>query len=268
MIELNMPDEVYHSRPELSSTGARRLLESPARYQWDKTHRTQKREFDVGHAVHAKVLGTGAVVDVLDFDNFRTKAAQEARDAAYAAGLVPMLRKDMRPIEGMSEAVLSHPKARALFEQAGNPEVSVFATDPETGVDVKARFDYLPDFTVTDPTTVDLKTARSASPEGFAKSVAEYRYDIQQEWYLNAYSIETGDHSARMQFVVVETAPPYLVGVYPLADEFAELGRGRVRDALNLYAECLAADRWPGYPLDADPLQPPSWLMFQEGAIV
>ena len=263
----DMPEHEYHAHPALSSTGARRILESPARFKWDQTHRVQKRDFDVGHAVHAKVLGVGSPVEVLDFDSFRTKASQEARDAAYEAGRVPMLAKDMYPINAMTEAVLSHRVARELFEQPGHAEASVFATDPETDVGMRARFDYLPDFTAPTPTAVDLKTAVNASPDGFAKVAAEYRYDIQEEWYRLTYSLAGGDFGMPFKFVVVEKRAPYLVGVYSLAQEFAELGRGRVRDALNVYAECLATDMWPGYPVDVDPLQPPTWLIFAEGVI-
>jgi hypothetical protein len=181
---------------------------------------------------------------------------------------VPVKEAEAAEIHGMVEAVLRHPRARELFEQSGTAEASVFATDPDSGVEMRARFDYLPDFTVDNPCTVDLKTtARDASPEGFAKTVAEHRYDIQQEWYLQAYAAATGDFMARMCFVVVEKEPPYLVGVYPLATEFAELGRKKVRQALDLYAACSTADTWPGYHLNPDPLQPPTWLMFQEGAI-
>jgi hypothetical protein len=264
----DMSDEEYHRRPELSSTGARKLLESPAKFAYAQTHpQPHKQAFDVGHAVHARVLGVGSPVEVLDYDSYRTKAAQDARDAAYTAGLVPMLAKDMGPINGMVEAVLAHPAAKALLEQDGTPETSLFATDPDTGVEMRARFDYLPSFSVADPWTVDLKTARDASPDGFARAAGEHRYDIQQEFYLHAYGIVTGDYTARMKFVAVEKEPPYLVGVYPLSLEFAELGRAKVRQALETYAACKAADIWPGYPSDADPLQPPTWLAFLEGVI-
>jgi hypothetical protein len=142
----------------------------------------------------------------------------------------------------------------------------VFGTDPDTGVAMRARFDYLPKPDLDD-CTVDLKTARDASPDGFAKAVAEHRYDIQQEFYLHLYAIMTGDFMARMKFVAVEKEPPFLVGVYELATEFAEMGRRKVRQALETYAACSAAGLWPGYPMNPEPLQPPTWLMFSEGLI-
>lgn len=262
----NLPEEDYHSRTELSSTGARQLLESPARFRYNQDHlQPHKAAFDLGTAVHSKVLGVGSDVMVLDFDSYRTKDAQTARDEAYAAGLVPMLAKDMHGVDDMTEAVLAHPSARLLFEQPGSAEASVFATDPGTGVDVRARFDYLPDFTAENPICVDLKTTgKTADADSFMKTVSNFGYHIQQAHYLHAYATATGDWSARMKFVVVETGPPYLVAVHELAHEFAEIGDAQAKRARELFAQCTATNEWPGYPTDTDPIQPPMWMIYQD----
>jgi hypothetical protein len=272
-------DEVaYHTRPELSSTGARLILDSPARFHHRQTHpEPYKKQFDVGSAVHAKVLGIGAPISVIPADVLASNGAASTAAAkafiadARAVGSIPVKQGEADEINGMVEAVLSHPVARTLFEQPGTAEASVFATDPATGVGMRARFDYLPDLNVADPWTVDLKTtALSASPDGFSKTVSDHRYDIQQEWYLQTYALATGDFMARMKFVVVEKNAPYLVGVYPLATEYAEMARMRVAQALHIYAACMAAGdggKWPGYPTNPDPIQPPTWLMFSEGMI-
>jgi hypothetical protein len=274
-IELDLDEQEYHRHPALSSTQARKLLESPARYRYDRDHpEPPKREFDLGTAVHSKVLGVGADTvaipdDLLASNGAASTAAAKAWIAEQReAGHTPVKSSVANQVNAMAEAVLAHPVARALFEQPGNSEVSVFATDPDTGVDTRARFDFLPDFTADDPIAVDLKTSgKVASPEEFARTVANHGYFIQQEWYLYAWALATGDFTARMQFVVVEADAPHLVGVYPLAREFAEIGRMKVRQALEIYAACAAADEWPGYALRPDPLQPPTWLMFAEGAI-
>jgi len=257
----DMPDEVYHRRPELSSTGARLLLDSPAKFAYAQTHpQPHKQAFDVGHAVHARVLGVGSPVEVLDFDSYRTKAAQDARDAAYAAGLVPMLAKDMGPINGMSEAVLQHPTARVLFEQdGGTPEASLFATDPETGVEMRARFDYFARI------GVDFKTtAKSASKESFEKTVANFGYDVQEAWYQIVRRIITGEDNPFV-FVVIETEPPHLIGIHQLDVVFRGIGERRARKALETYAECVASGVWPGHPTDVQLITPPTYYLYAEG---
>ena len=273
-IVLGLDEQLYHSHDSLSSTGARKLLESPARFHYAQQHpQAPKAAFDLGTATHSKVLGTGSAAIAYPDEHLTPSGgvSTKAATVAWAAeqrdnGLTPISPADMAAVDAMAESVLAHPIARRLFAQEGDAEASVFATDTNTGVDMRARFDFLPNFTQHDPWTVDLKTtAKSAAPDQFAKTAGNFGYFIQQEWYLHAYGLATGDYRARMKFVVVETFAPYLVGVYDLAEEYAEIGRAKVRKALATYAACKAADKWPGYPLVADPLQPPNYLIYEEG---
>ena len=119
----------------------------------------------------------------------------------------------------MTEAVLAHPEARSLLEQDGNDrEVSMFAKDPETGVEMRARFDLYADI------AADLKTARDASPKGFARAAAQHGYDVQEGWYRDVRKLLTGE-LGRFRFIVVESTAPYLVGVYELDYTFADMGQ-------------------------------------------
>lgn len=256
-IVLEMPETDYHAHPALSSTNARRILDSPARYQYGLTHpQEHKPAFDLGSAVHSKVLGTGYGIEVLDFDNYRTKVAQEARDTAYAAGLIPMLRSETTVIDDMAEAVLAHQIARALLEQKGDAEASVFAHDPETGVDLRCRFDYLA------PITVDLKTsAKSASATSFAKTAAAFGYDVQEGHYGDTLHLATGERR-QMVFVVVETEAPHLVAVHQLDRDFAEMGVKKARRAREVFAECTASGIWPGHPSEITLASPPMWAVY------
>lgn len=270
----SMPEGEYHSRPELSSTGARLLLDCPARFRWAQDNPEPfKKHFDVGSAVHAKVLGVGAGVVAIPESLLASNGAASTSAAkifiaeAREAGLIPLKQAEIDEIDAISESVLAHPGAKSLLEQEGDSEASVFATDPDTGVRMRARFDFLPDFTVDDPVAVDLKTGLDASAEGFAKTAAQHRYDIQQEWYLLTYGLATGDFSLQMSFITVEKTPPYLVGVYRLGLDFQQMAHKQVLRALATFKACTENDLWPGYPLDVGPLQPPQWLYFQEGVL-
>jgi hypothetical protein len=260
---LDLPDEAYHALPELSSSQAKDLLESPARFNyWRGKRRPEKKAYDVGHAVHAKVLGVGMGIEILDFDNYRTKASQEERDAAYAAGLTPMLAREMQPINDMAEAVLKHPTAATLLAQPGNSEVSVLSTDPNTGVPVRARFDYLPYPRTPRAIALELKTTDDASPEAFVKSVIEYGYDLSQEWYRDTYLWATGEE-VEFAFMVVEKRPPYLVAHYQLPEHFAAMGSRKAIEARARFAEYTESGHWPGYSPDIEFLDPPVWAVIQ-----
>ncbi|UAJ78346.1 PD-(D/E)XK nuclease-like domain-containing protein [Leifsonia sp. ZF2019] len=267
----NLDESSYHAHPALSSTGLVKLLQAPAKYKHYRDNpEPAKKAYDVGSAVHGKVLGVGAPVTAIPAGYLAINGAASTKEAkafiqgARDAGKIPVKQAEYDEINAIAESVLAHPLARSLFEQEGQAEASVFATDPETGVQIRCRFDYLADI------CVDLKTsAGDASEEGFSRTVAkpELRYDVRQEFYLHTYGVATGEFAARMKFVVVEKTAPYLVGVHTLSEEYAEVGRMAMRKGINTYAACLETNMWPGYPTHPDPIQPPMWLLFQEGAI-
>lgn len=255
-----MSEAEYHAHPAFSSSKAKAILDSPARFKWEYVdgNREQKKAFDVGSAVHAKVLGTGYPVAVLNFANYRTGAAQAARDKARAAGQIPMLKHEMKPIDDMAEAVLAHPMARKLFELAGDSEASVFAE--HMGIELKCRFDHL---AAERPIAVDLKTTSDgASPHGFARSAAKYRYHVQRGHYLDVLKRAT-DRDAEMVFVVVETAAPHLVGVYQLTRDFADMGEAEALEARDIYKRCMDTGEWPGYSQAISLVDAPMWAVYE-----
>lgn len=267
-----MSDSDYHSDPveggSLSSSGAKTILRSPAHYIWERANRVDKTTYDVGHAVHSVVLGVGAEVVQLDYDSWRTKESQAAKEDAYANGQTPILTKDYEPIAAMSESVLAHPIARSLFEAEGKPEQSMFAQDPESGVWLRARADYLPDAGQGQTIIVDLKTSISADPRDFAKSAATYGYDIQSENYQQVLSLARGDADTSFRFIVVEKSAPYLVSVIELDAEFAMIGRARMRRAIDIFKRCREADEWGGYEEISHLIGAPRWLAFEEDLVL
>lgn len=270
----DMPEAEYHARPELSSTEARLILDSPARYRYKKDNPplvAASKKFDVGSAVHSKVLGTGyeAVmipVELLASNGaISTTAAKEFVAQVRAEGKIPLKAEEFEPIAAQAEAVLAHKGAAQLFAQPADAEVSVFATDPETGVEERGRFDFLPtDFALGAPSriAVDLKTARDASPKGFPRAVADHGYDVQGVWYPDILKLITGEE-AEMVFVAVEKEPPYLVAVHQLPRMWKEMGRTKAREARRLYAEAVASGIWSGYGDDVNLLSPPTWLIYE-----
>lgn len=272
----NLDEATYHSLPELSSTEARMLLKEggPAIYRYAKDHPpliAASKKFDIGSAVHAKVLGAGLDVAVIPDEllasngAISTKAAKEFVEDARAQGLIPLKATDFEPINGAAEAVLAHEAAKQLFGQPSDPEVSVFATDPVTDVAVRGRFDFLPTkwrLGAPSRVAVDLKTTRDASRKGFAKSIADYGYDVQRAWYLDALKWITGE-DAEMVFVAVEKEPPYLVAVHQLPTIWVEMGATKARVARRRYAECVASGKWPGYGDEVLLASPPNYLIYQ-----
>lgn len=266
-IHLDMPESIYFAHSALSSTQARQLLESPAKYHYGLTHpRADKPEFDLGHAVHALVLGRGAETVVYPPTLLgkggaaNTVAAREWADAARAKGQTPVKQEVADAVTAMAEAVLAHPMARVLLEQDADSEVSVFATDPDTDVEIRARFDKLPSGGRT-PVAVDLKTAHDASPRGFARAAAEHRYHVQRGHYMDCHRLAGGIELDGFVFVVVESTAPFLVGVYRLNSDWEALGLEEARRARRIYRECTTTNTWPGYSDSIEALIAPFWIV-------
>lgn len=265
MIDHHMTDEVYHGRPELSSTGARSLLPefggSPAKYQWNRTHPRSSKTYDIGHAVHARVLGTGLQAiaypeDLLAANGAAsTKAAKDWAAEQRANGLVPMKEVEVNVIRKVSDAVLANPEARTILETHAHRETSIFTTTPE-GVSIRARFDIY-----GGNSGADLKTTTDASPRAFMRHIVDYGYYVQAAWYADAHKYETGAELDTFKFIAVETSGPYQVAVYELDTLFQRIGTELAKKARDTYARCLDTGIWPG--IEGELLGPPNWMINQ-----
>ncbi len=261
MILYDYPEAEYHSRPELSSTGARRLLDSPARFRyWEDHPQPAKAAFDLGSAAHTKILGVGAntveypAEHLTASGNASTKVATVAWEQEQrAAGLIPISSSDARKVDAMAEAVLADADARRVLEAIGGREVTI-VTELE-GVPVRARFDMYDDINGG-----DLKTTRDASPRGFNRSVGSFGYHIQSAWYEAAHKAETGRALESFSFIVVESAAPHLVGCYDLDVMWREVAAEQTQKALALYRQCIESGIWPGY--GSRTLTAPTWAVF------
>lgn len=258
----DLDEREYHADPALSSTGARRLLESPAKFRYSLDHpQPHKDAFDLGTAVHTKVLGVGANVITYPEEHLTpsgavsTKAATvEWAEEQRANGLVVIGAAQAAQVNGMSEAVLAHPEARSFLEAISGREVSIFAEID--GVPMRARFD------IYDGTNSgDFKSARDASPRGFNTSVGRYGYNIQEQWYRDVNTAATGRELETFKFIVAETTAPYLVGVYDLDFMWEDLAKERTKRARELYRACTETNTWPGYA--SATLTPPTWAVYE-----
>ena len=261
----DLGEEDYRAHVDwLSVSGAKKLLppSCPAKFKALLGVEEHRPQFDVGKAFHAAVLGNGSEVVVVDADSWRSAAAREARDAAYTAGKVPLLIEDAAVVEAMAESVRRHDTARHLFV-GGASEVSAFWVDEATGVQCKARFDYLPEKQEGRRLIVpDLKSAVSADPGEFSRAAARFGYVMQQVHYSNALRHLGIEADPAFLFVVVEKEPPHLVNVGQFAEEDDIRATATALDkALRLYRDCTATDTWPGWPGVTD-LSLPTWHLY------
>jgi hypothetical protein len=249
-----IPDHVYHGDPvpggSLSSTGARRLLppSCPALYRWERDNPAgPKPHFDLGHAAHRLVLGTGPDLVRIDADEWRTKAVKEEVAAVRDRGGVPLKPADHDTVHAMAAAIRRHRLAATLLDPTtGQAEQTAAWVDPDTGIWCRARYDWLRTNAGPRPLIVDYKTTTSADPEAIRRTVAQYGYHQQHAHYLDG-AIELGVPDVDFLFVFQAKTPPYLVTVVSLDDHAVDIGRQLNRRAAAIYADCTTTGHWPGH---------------------
>lgn len=258
----------YHADPvpggSLSSSGARRLLSPscPALFDYERTHgQGHKTTWDIGHAAHKLVLGNGPELVLIDGD-YRSKANKERRDQAYLDGAVPLKTDEFDMVHEMAEAIRNHKVASALFNPlGGRAEQSLFWKDAETGVQRRARLDWLPFPGVGSRMIVpDYKTCADASPAGIQKAVFKYGLHQQAAFYLDAVKALGLADECAFVFIFQMKDPPYLVTPIELTDLALQIGRALNRQAIDIYRQCAETGVWPGFTDAIEYISLPGWV--------
>ena len=244
----------YHSDPAVSASHLHAISKSPAHYYArylapNRPPSIQTSAMLFGSLVHTAVLEPDELSKRYGVCPPRnTKAGKEAAAQMKADGIEAITQTDWDAAAAISEAVYDHPIAGDLLSQ-GAPEQSFWWDDKDSGLRCKCR----PDWLRSDGIVVDLKTTQDASPKGFAKSVANFRYHVQARHYLNGLEAE------RFVFIAVEKTYPYAVGVYELDGEALMEGGKLVQRDLRRIARCRELDQWPGYSYEITRLSLPLW---------
>lgn len=254
-----LPNREYHSHDSLSASGLKILAtQTPAHYRHRMDNPQHKGIFDVGTATHSLVLEDDhSLIASLEFDDWRTKAAREARDAAYADGLIPLLEKDYLVVKAMRDSVAAHPVAR-LALTGGKAEQSLF-WEHDTGTALRCRPDKLDLDSPIGPLVCDLKTTANADPRKFGKTAFDFGYHQQDPHYRDGVQKVTGQRPSFL-FILVEKQSPFLVSVVELDEEAISLGRRMNSRAIGTYNRCRESGEWPGYE-PSDPIRLPLWAV-------
>ena len=245
----------YHADPAVSASHLHAVAASPYHY-WsrflapDRPPSVQTAAMKPGSLTHCAVLEPDQLASRYGIaPDRRTNAGKAAVAAMEAAGIEAVTAPEMEQAMAMAASVRSHQAAAALLRD-GKAEQSFWFDDIATGLRCKCRPDWY-----TGNTIVDLKTTVDASPKGFAKSVAQWRYHVQQSHYL------AGTFAERFVFIAVEKSYPYAVGVYELDADAVQFGDYERRNNLQTIADCRAISEWPGYGNTIQPLSLPKWAL-------
>lgn len=235
-------DTDYHGGPGLSSTGVKRLLETPAHF---KAPPPSSDAMEFGIALHMALLEPERFAERYIFKpegmNFATKEGKAwqanagdkeiltAAEAARIQGIVQACGRSQR----WSDAVAGAELEIAAFHQDG-PALR------------KAKADiFAPDGII-----YDLKSIAGAELDSnrLGKEIADRDYHISAAWYLDVFGAALGVKLNRFVWVFASKAPPYAIRFVPITAEMLRIGRLECARAQALYVECMKTDTWPAYP--------------------
>jgi exodeoxyribonuclease VIII len=110
----------------------------------------------------------------------------------------------------------------------------------------------------------DLKTAVSASPYEFARSIANYRYHVQDAYYSDIIADVVGSMPSFM-FAVLEKPPKNVVpdsgmmAFYQLTQDEKDAGRNAWQSDMAAIAFAMDTDEWSGYADTVIEIERPQW---------
>lgn len=244
----HMPEDHYHAhKGSLSVSGAKTILRAPALFQWQQDHPVHKDVFDVGSAAHKLVLGVGAEIVEVEADSWRTKAAKEAKDAAHADGKAPILRADYEQAQAIAHEVHGHPEIGRLFA-TGAAEQSVYATDPDTGIPLRCRPDWLTETNDGRPVCIDVKSTAKGTHErdllGRYGAIAKFGYHQSADFYSHVLGLAGVRVDALFGLLFVSKSGVPMPRLVWLDGETLYEGRRLNREAIDTYARCTESGDW------------------------
>jgi len=257
----------YHSGPGVSKSHLDAIANVSPLHYWNKYVNPERVRADptsamvMGSAVHSAVLEPDLFpteyVAAPTGINKRTNAGK-AEFAAFETankGKTVLDADDFATCLAVRDAVHRHPVASGLLT-GGQAEQSFYAIDKETGELIKCRTDYMHD---SGAMIVDLKTTDDASPNGFGKSAANFRYPVQTSWYNGVLDAAFGEHPADWVFLAVEKSPPYAIGIYFMERDLLVRAELAARRDFMRIVEAKRSGNWPDYGQTPLPLALPGW---------
>lgn len=278
-----MPMSEYVSLPALNAGTVKTLLERCPAAAWFESSfnparsRDDNAATDAGTIAHSILLeGSEDVCQVFnpeDYPNANGKgtatgwtnnAIREARDAARAAGKIPVLQDAMAEIRTLVDAArafieslrTTEPAIWQMFQpDGGRSEVTIIWREGSTLC--KARADRI----ATDYLIIgDYKSSGlSVEPDRWGRTqLVNMGYYLSAAWYRRGVRALTGKDPSYV-FLCGELDPPFLHSLIGVDPAGLELGDEKIGSGLREWQRCAAANHWPAYPNRVAYPEIPAW---------
>lgn len=204
----------------------------------------------IGNAAHLAMIGRGKDIAEAKFDNFKTKASQEFRDAPENAGKVVILSKHLDRARAMIAAASYQLEAVGWREAFRVGQGEVMLAWKEGDLWFRTLIDWLsPDALIV----TDFKTSGlNCAPHAIASMIEKAGWHIQSAMHERGLDVLApgGAGKRKFRFVAQENEPPYAMAAVELSEHWLTMGRKQLQRAVDIWSDCMAAKMWPGYPAE------------------
>ena len=268
-----LPAAQYHAgpcdTPELSQSLIKTLLSKSPLHAWVQHPKLnpqykpyESERFDAGTAAHSILLEGEDDIVIVDAEDWRTKAAKEARESARQAGKTALLTRHYfaaKEMAVLAQEFIARTALAGIFE-AGQAEQSALWIEPvgDWSIWCKARMDLKAPGVI-----LDYKTTSASNPGDFMRSsMTAFGYDVQDSFYRRG--MKALGEECEFVFLVQEDTAPYACYLVTASESMREMAEHKVNRAIKLWGECLASNVWPAYGVKPHLAQAPAWAMTEE----
>ena len=244
----------YHSdpcdAPSLNYSTAKTIINMSPWHAWKQHPKLGGDPFnaspkmDMGSIAHALLLRQPMEnVEVIGFDNYKTKAAQDARNNSKEDGKLVVLKRELDELYIGLEPMRKNLAEAGVVLTGGHAEATAIW---ERDCMCRTRMDHISEDLCT---IVDLKCTENANPQFLERHIIDMGYDIQAAAEIESIETLRPELEGRVRFadVFIELEAPYFVVVADHTESMLELGRARWNRARRKWIECLETNVWAGF---------------------
>lgn len=248
-----LKESEYRRAKGVSQTQLKLVLQETPRYAHINPRKASSG-FTIGDGVHCLLLEPEQFNRrFVVYEGRRDKRTTAYKDFLEShKGKTVLSESEAYRIKEMVRRIGVSEKGKYMFAE-GEAETSLFWRDPETGLLLKARPDWM------DPKRdliLDVKTTTSVKLRAIRYTIRDYWYHFQQLHYSKGYHANFG-RWPRWVFLFLDKGPEVFeyrwVTVNPSDVEYAAEQHA---EALALWKECLTTGVWPSYPDRIETLEP------------
>lgn len=246
------PEEVYHSREEVSTSQVKDFLKGPEYYHGRVIAKTMPMKdspsLELGKAVHEDVLSAGMSRGIVIIPESALASNGHRRGKAWEqfvaenAGRILMKPEEAEQFYAARDAVLQHPEAARILQSGHSETTFLFKVSTQDGehlANYRMRLDYIKPGEVV----ADIKTTREIADKFVRYAIDDFYYAEQAAAYKFGADLAFGANHDFV-FIFTHTKPPMMSRLWRPKLETLRRGFARIESAILEISERRKSGNW------------------------